>query len=315
MKIAVFGAGAVGCYFGALLARAGHDVVLVGRTRHVEAIAARGLRLQTRDLDTHVALHASTDAAAVRGAALVLCCVKSADSEAAARALAPHLDATAIVMSMQNGVDNAARLQALLAQPVVATAVYVAAQMAGPGHVRHHGRGELVVAPSPGDAAIVAAFGAAGVPVTVSAGIDAALWTKLAINCAYNALSAITQRPYGPLFQDPEVRALMQAVVDECGAVARAEGVALPDTTWAAVEHIAATMPTQVSSTAHDLARGRRTEIDHLNGIIVRRGRERGVPAPANHALYALVRQLESPPIAAPAGDAPGGAADHTGAA
>ncbi len=296
MKIAVFGAGAVGCYFGGLLARGGHDVELIGRRRHVEAIERDGLDLETGASRQRIAVRASTEAGAARGARLVLCCVKSADTEAAGRALAPHLDAAATVVSMQNGVDNATRLQSGLAQPVVAAAVYVAVEMAGPGHVRHHGRGELVIAPSARAQEIVSAFADAGVAVTVAADIDAALWEKLAINCAYNALSAVTGSSYGPLFGDPEALTMMHAVVDECAAVARAMGIALPATTWAAVERIGRTMPTQVSSTAHDLARGHPSEVDHLNGVVVQLGRIRGVPTPVNHTLHTLVKLLEARP-------------------
>ncbi|MFN3297988.1 ketopantoate reductase family protein, partial [Caldimonas sp.] len=178
MKWAVMGAGAVGGYYGGMLARAGHQVVLVGRPAHVQAMRARGLRLQTAAFDEQVAVQAHTEPAAVAGADVVLCCVKSADTEAAARAMRPHLRADALVLSLQNGVDNAERLRAVLTQEVLPAVVYVATEMAGPGHVRHHGRGELVIGPSPRSAGLVEAFGAAGVPVQVSDNVAGALWAK-----------------------------------------------------------------------------------------------------------------------------------------
>jgi 2-dehydropantoate 2-reductase len=145
MKIAVMGAGAVGCYYGFKLARAGHDVVLIGRPQHVEAIERQGLRLETQTFDEHVRVSASTEGSAVQGAQLVLFCVKSADTESGAAAIKPHLAPDALVLSLQNGVENADRLRALLQQEVIAAAVYVGTEMAGPGHVWHHGRGELII--------------------------------------------------------------------------------------------------------------------------------------------------------------------------
>src|SRR5258705_577579 len=143
MKVAVMGAGAVGCYYGGMLARAGHDVVLIGRPQHVEAVERQGLRLETQTFDEHVRVSASTDGSAVHGAQLVLFCVKSTDTESGAAAIKPYLAPDAVVLSLQNGVENADRLRTLLPQEVIAAAVYVGVEMAGPGHVRPHGRGEL----------------------------------------------------------------------------------------------------------------------------------------------------------------------------
>lgn len=293
MKVAVMGAGAVGCYYGGMLARAGNEVVLIGRPAHVQAVRRDGLLLDTQSFREYVRLAASTEAAAVAGAELVLCCVKSTDTAQAAAEMAPHLAADAIVLSLQNGVDNAERLQALLGRAVWPAVVYVATEMAGPGHVRHHGRGELVVAPSAASAALVKVFGEAGVAVEVSDDVLGTLWEKLVLNCAYNALSAITQLPYGRLVRGEGVWTVMRDVVDECLAVARADGVAVSEDVWRAIRRIAETMPGQFSSTAQDLARGKRSEIDHLNGYVVRRGEALGVATPVNRALHALVRVLE----------------------
>jgi 2-dehydropantoate 2-reductase len=294
LKVAVMGAGAVGCYFGGMLARAGHDVTLIARPQHVEAIQREGLRMQTRTFDEHVRLAASTDASAVQGADLVLFCVKSTDTEAAGAQLRPYLAPGALVLTLQNGVDNADRLRTVLPQQQVAAAVvYVATEMAGPGHVRHHGRGELVIEPSESSQAAAQALAAAGVPTEISDNVRGALWTKLIINCAYNAVSAIAQLPYGEAVQGDGVKDVMRDVVDECLAVAQAEGVQMPGDTHAIVRKLVESMPTQYSSTAQDLARGKRTEIDHLNGLVVRRGAALGIATPANRVLWALVKLLE----------------------
>lgn len=294
MKIAVMGAGAVGCYFGGLLARAGHDVTLIGRLGHVEAIGRRGLVLDMGGSRHTVPVAATEDAAGVAGADLVLVCVKSTDTEDAARQMAGHVAPACAVWSLQNGVDNAERLQAVLGREVVPVVVYVAAEMAGQGHVRHHGRGELVVGPSGTSEELAARLAEAGIPARVSEDAVTALWTKLIVNCAYNALSAITGQAYGELLPAHGIQDVMQDAVQECTAVAMRLGVPVPADIWSTVLDVGATMPGQRSSTAQDLARGRRSEIDHLNGYIVRKGLEFGVPTPVNRTLHSLVRALET---------------------
>jgi len=330
VAVAVVGAGAVGCYYGGMLARAGVPVTLIGRPQHVDAMRRDGLRITTAAFDVHVPVEASTQAAAVAGAGLVLVCVKSPDTEFTARELAPHLAPGARVLSLQNGVDNAARLQAVLGRPVAPAVVYVATEMGGPGHVRHMGRGELVIpsdiggatsteavdavhaaadaaaaldatlAPVPladgglASADIVALLGRAGVPVERSDNVLGALWGKLLLNCGYNAISAITDLPYGRMVTLPGIARSVHDAVAECLAVAAAMGVTIPGDVWAAVDRIAATMPGQVSSTCQDLRRGKPTEIDHLNGYVVRQGDRLGIPVPLNRALHALVKAMEA---------------------
>jgi 2-dehydropantoate 2-reductase len=294
MKVAVVGAGAVGCYYGGMLARAGHDVTLIGRPRHVEAIERQGLRLETQTFDERIRVSASSEGSAVRSAQLVLLCVKSTDTESAAAIIKPHLAPDALVLSLQNGVENADRLRAILPQDVLAAVVYIGTEMAGPGHVKHHGRGELIIERSRASDELAQALIAAGVPTDISDNVRGALWAKLILNCAYNALSAITQLPYGRLVKGAGITAVMRDVVDECLAVAKADDVTIPGDVDAAIRQIAETVPGQYSSTAQDLARGKPSEIDHLNGVIVRRGEALGVATPVNRLLHALVKLLES---------------------
>ena len=300
MRIGVMGAGAVGGYFGGMLARAGHAVVLVGRQALVDAVAQRGLLIDTAAFQQHVALRASTEAAALREAELVLFCVKSADTESAGAQLLPHLPPGVPVWCLQNGVDNAERLSVVLGREAHAALVYLGAEMATPGHVKHHGRGDLVVGAGPAAARLVALCASAGVPVVLSENVRGALWAKLIVNCAWNALSAITQQPYGRLIEGAGVRELLRDVVAECMAVAQAEGVALPGdaaATVRAVEAIASALPGQRSSTAQDLSRGRPSEIAHLNGHVVARGAAHGIATPANRVLLTLVGLLEARPV------------------
>ena len=294
MKVAVVGAGAVGCYYGGMLARAGHDVTLIGRPQHVEAIERQGLRLETQTFDERIRVSASSEGSAVRSAQLVLLCVKSTDTESAAAIIKPHLAPDALVLSLQNGVENADRLRAILPQDVLAAVVYIGTERAGPGHVKHHGRGELIIERSRASDELAQALIAAGVPTDISDNVRGALWAKLILNCAYNALSAITQLPYGRLVKGAGITAVMRDVVDECLAVAKADDVTIPGDVDAAIRKIAETVPGQYSSTAQDLARGKPSEIDHLNGVIVRRGEALGVATPVNRLLHAIMKLLES---------------------
>ena len=299
LSVAVMGAGAVGCYFGAMLARAGHKVTLIGRQAHVQAVQQHGLRLQTAKEDVYVPLSASTEVSAVQGADVVLFCVKSTDTETAAEQIKPYLAPGALVLTLQNGVDNDQRAAAVLGtenHPVAPAVVYVATAMAGPGHVRHFGRGELVIAPSAKSEWVAQQFAAAGIPTQVSDNVRGALWAKLVMNCAYNALSALTQMPYGWLVEQPcGVNPLIDDIVSECIAVARADGVTLPANLLAAIHGLPQTMPGQLSSTAQDLARGKPTEIDHLNGYVVERGKVHGIATPVNNTLLVLVRLAQTP--------------------
>jgi 2-dehydropantoate 2-reductase len=294
LSFAVMGAGAVGCFYGGMLARAGFAATLIGRAVHVQAIQNQGLRLQTLSFDEVVHPKASELPSAVAAADVVLFAVKSTDTEAAGIQIRPYLKAGALVLCLQNGIDNAERLRAVLpGVDVTAAAVYVAAEMAAPGHLRHHGRGELIIEPSPRSVMVAQALQAAGVPTQISADVRDMLWTKLVINCAYNGLSAIGQIAYGELLQRPGLPEVLRDLVLECRAVAAADGVHLPDDLEASVRAISISMATQMSSTAHDLRRGKPTEIDFLNGHVVRRGEQLGVPTPANRLLWAAVKLLE----------------------
>ena len=293
MKIAIVGAGAVGCYFGALLVRAGHDVTFLGRKPHVDAINARGLLLEMRSQEIRLRARAITDVAALETPQLVLFCVKSADTELTGTALASKLDSDTVVLSLQNGVDNPQRLRAIIGNLVIPTVVYVGAEMAGPGHVKHHGRGELIIGSSPRSEMLAHALEAAGIPTTVADDIEKVQWMKLVTNCAYNALSAVANIPYGPMAEVEGTNEFVASVVEECVAVARGCGVILPDDMVRQIAKIPAAMPTQFSSTALDLARGKPTEIDFLNGFVARKGTELGLPTPSNFALQTMVTLAE----------------------
>jgi 2-dehydropantoate 2-reductase len=298
-KIAVVGAGAVGGYFGGMLARAGAPVVLIGRSAFVEAVKKSGLFLDTLQFQESVKVEASTDLSATRGADVVLFCVKTTDNAATSRVLAPLLAPGSVVLSMQNGVDNVEQIRAAAGIDALPTVVYVAASVPEPGRVKHVGRGDLVVGPDNETTRRIAAiFSRAKVPCRISENIQGELWTKLVWNCALNAISALGRAKYGQIAASADAWKVVEGAVYEVLAVARAAGIHPPGledpkAAIAGALEVATQMSEAVSSTGQDLNRGKRTEIDSLNGYIARRGVELGVPTPVNQTLYALVRLAE----------------------
>jgi len=298
-RIAVVGAGAVGGYFGGLLARAGASVVMIGRSAFVEAVKKNGLFLDTLHFKESVRVEASTELSAIRAAEIVLFCVKTTDNAATARAIAPLLASNALVLSFQNGVDNVEQIRAAAAIEALPTVVYVAASVPEPGRVKHVGRGDLVFGPkNEKTERVVNLFSRANVPCRISDNIAGELWTKLIWNCALNAVSALGRAKYGQIAASADARKVVETLVDEVLAVARAAdihppGLEDPKAAIAGAFKIATQMAEALSSTAQDMNRGKRTEIDSLNGYVSRRGTELGVPTPVNHALYALVKLAE----------------------
>jgi len=304
--IAVVGAGAVGSFYGAMLARAGHRVTLIGRPAHVQATMLNGLKLDLATSSTTevIQIEASSDLSSLQTADLVLFCVKSTDSASVALQIAPHLSPHALIMSLQNGVENAALIAQHVPHAVIPCVVYVATEIPAPGCVKHHGRGDLVIGtmkvsrlsdPQKTLQEIVELFGSAQVPVQISQNVMVELWSKLMINCAFNAISGLAQIQYGKLAALESVRNTQTALVKEVLAVAQADGIHLSEAVaLQAVAQISVTMGSQKSSTAQDMARSKPSEIDHLNGFIVRRGQALGVATPVNQALFALVKLVES---------------------
>jgi 2-dehydropantoate 2-reductase len=282
-----------------MLARAGAPVTLIGRPHHVAPLQKDGLWLDTLHFQERVAVEAAVSPEAAGDAAIVLFCVKTLDTAEAARSLAPHLAPGAVVLSLQNGVDNVERILEAAGFDALAAVVYVAAAMTGPGCVKHTGRGDLVIGDPRGGrrdelAALAALFTRASVPCVVSDDVEAELWTKMSMNCAYNAVSALGRAKYGRIVQHPLGREVLRRAVQETVAVARAAGIHLEEAPLVdAAFRLGEAMSGATSSTAQDIRRGKRTEVDSLNGYVARRGTELGVPTPVNQTLHALVKLLE----------------------
>jgi len=299
------GAGAVGCYFGGMLARAGAPVTLIGRAALADAVGRDGLFIDSFNFQQRIPVKGATEPSAAGDAAIVLLSVKTLNTESAAKSLAAHLRPDALVLSMQNGVDNVERIRVATGIDAVPVAVYVAASMTEAARVKHVGRGDLVIGDMAKDRRdggarraqleqVAALFTRAGVPCRISANVEAELWSKLVMNCAYNAISALSRVKYGRIAANPWTLEVMKQAVAECVAVGCAAGVPLSVAELiAAGLKLGAAMTEAVSSTAQDIARGKRTEIDSLNGYVARRGAALGVPAPVNQTLHALVKLLE----------------------
>src|SRR5215831_17012709 len=290
-RIAVVGAGAVGGYFGGMFARAGAPTIFIGRRHFADAVSSKGLVLDKLQGQERIRATATIEMSAIRDCSLILFCVKANDTWGTARQMAPFVRPDATVVCLQNGVDNADRVRTAANVDAVPAAVYVAVSVPESGRVKHLARGDLIIGPSSEKTTELAdLFIRAGIPCRISDNIEGELWVKLLCNCALNAISALGHVRYGGITQNADAKLLMEYVVDEVLAVARAARVALPGvhdraSGMAAAMEIATQMAGAFSSTAQDLIRGRPTEIDALNGYISRRGAELGVPVPVNHAL------------------------------
>ena len=300
MRILVYGAGGVGAFFGALLVRAGRDVHFVARGAQLEAMRARGLRIQSTilgDIDVP-RVSVSTQASECGPADLVLVCVKTHQTESILDDLAAAVGDATVLIALQNGVESDEQLAARFGpRRVLPAAVYVGATIDEPGVVSHQAPARISIGARPGFdeqrlASIHETLASTGQVVQISPDIQRERWRKLMWNASFNTVSAVTQRTPAALLALPETRALIVRIMSEVVDVARAQGINVQPSDID--EHIswterAAGMRT---STMVDRERGRTMEADALIGVIVRKGREAGVETPASAALYALMKAI-----------------------
>ena len=299
MRIAIVSPGGVGGYYGGMLAKAGHQVSALARGAHLAAIQANGLRVQGPRGDFVAPITASANASDLGPADVVLFAVKLYQIDDAARAAIPLFGPDTLGISLLNGIGGAEAANAILPNaPVVGGCAYVSAVIAAPGHIRYTGEMSSMVFGTP-DATAPRAHGAAFAAVCQAAGIDArmaedgryVLWEKLIGLSANSALTTAARLPAGHLYHDPDVAAVALALMKETAAVARAQGVALPEGTeeyW--LGRLKGFPPGMYASMYHDIARGGPLEVDGLSGHVVREGRRLGVPTPHHAALYAVLK-------------------------
>jgi 2-dehydropantoate 2-reductase len=303
VRIGIIGAGGLGSVIGGTLAEAGNDVLLVNRNRaHVEAINHNGLIMRTDGRDLRVAVRAAIPAEVGGPADLVIVLVKSFHTADAVREAIGLVGPDSAVLSLQNGLGHEDILTGLIGRDrVIAGKTYVGGVMLGPGHViaglagKETIIGELDGRITPRVARIAATFEAAGMKLVISCNIMGAMWDKLLVNIATGALSGITRLTYGGLYAVPELELTATAAVAEAIAVAKASGIALetehPHDAW--VKAASGLPPEFKASMLQSLEKGSATEVDFINGAVVRAGTKTGVPTPVNATLVACVKGIE----------------------
>jgi 2-dehydropantoate 2-reductase len=307
MRFTIIGAGGVGGYFGAKLAKSGCDVGFVARGAHLAAVRQNGLRVESQLGDIHLPeVRASDDPAAFGAPDYVFVCVKLWDTEAAVRALSKVIAPHTTLLSFQNGVQKDELLRKIAGDKAVMGGVaYIGAGIARPGVIRHTGTmqklafGEFDGAArarsatpeqSPRAVALLEACTRAGIDAELSPDIRRAIWEKFVFIVGLSALTGTTRKPVGPVRSDPRSRALLLEVMKETVAVGRAHGVALPeDFAEKRMAFVDTLPPEMTSSMHHDLEAGKRLEVDWLSGAVVELGKAVGLHTPVNRAITAIL--------------------------
>lgn len=296
MRIAVFGSGAVGGYFGGRLAEAGEDVVFIARGEHLAAMQARGLRITSTKGDATIApARAERDPAAVGPVDLVLVGVKAWQVPDAAAAMRPLVGGSTMVLPLQNGIEAPRELgDALGTLPVLGGYCRLLAHLAGPGRIHHMGGepyvgyGELEGGVSDRVRALGPVFGRArGLAAAAEPEIRVAMWTKFMFIASTSAVGALTGATFGVMQADPATRRLLEAALGEAFEVARADGIRLPADSVAATLAFVDSLPSEgTTSMQRDIAAGRPSELEAQAGAVVRLGERLGVPVPTHRRVY-----------------------------
>lgn len=309
MTFAILGSGAVGGYYGAKLARAGHDVTFIARGAHLAAIRERGLEIRSPALgDFTVQTRAEEDTARVGPVDVVLVSVKAYDNTTALPMLRPMLGAMTSVLTVQNGVDSAAEVAAVVGEAsVLGGTTYIATALAGPGLIEQTGTHRRIVfgevfgaLPRLTDRVQRIQEALAGADIEAEAAEDGRIpiWEKFIFLAALAGFTGASRLPIGPIWADPHARAQFLAGSREVEQLARAEGVAVAADRIEQIERYVETIPgTMRSSLLIDLSQGKRIEVEALLGSVVRRAAALGLPAPIMSTLYAVLKPYAGGPL------------------
>jgi len=299
VKIAIMGSGGIGGYFGGRLARAGEEVIFIARGAHLEALRERGLTVRSVLGDFSLPQVQATDRPAEVGVVdLVLVCVKAYDTDVAAQAIRPLVGDTTAVISIQNGIDSAERLVAVLGpKPVLGGLCRISAAIAGPGVIEHVSQfagivfGELDGRITPRAERILAVFQHAGIDTTLSTHILKDIWIKFLFIATHGSMTAATRSSIGPIRETPATWEMYVDAMHEIEAIARAKGIDLgPAAVQKQLEFARGMAPGMKSSMLTDVERGNPLEVETFSGTLVRLGRELNVPTPVHRCLYAILK-------------------------
>ncbi|HEY2106958.1 MAG TPA: 2-dehydropantoate 2-reductase [Candidatus Binataceae bacterium] len=300
MKILVMGAGAVGAYYGARLQQAGEEVVYCARGENLRAMQQRGIEIASIRGDLKLEVNATDEPRRFAPYDLILFCVKVYDTEAAAAAIQGSLAPGGAIMTLQNGVENEARLSELFgAGAVMGGNARIGAELIAPGKIEHKTSGTIEFGELDGHTtarteAIAQAMRRAGIFGELSANIRASRWDKLMWNAAFNTVTTLTNRTVGEVLDDREGYALIRSLMEEVRAVAAADGVELSGERVAQVlAHSSRNLRPVRTSTLQDLQRGKPLEVEALIGVVVRTARDHGIKAPISETIYALMRLID----------------------
>src|SRR5262245_22403349 len=300
MRIAVMGSGAVGGYFGAKLAAAGNDVAFVARGRHLAALLANGLRVKSPNGDVFVRQARFSDAPERVGEVdLILFCVKSYDTESAARAIAPMVSDATQILSLQNGIDNPDKLARFYGLTKVFPAVvYVGAQLSAPGVITHSTGGKIIFGQMDGaiaDAAktLAQSLNAAGIPSETNSQIRQVQWTKLLWNSSFCAISCLTRSSTKEIVEAAALTKLALDCMNEVRAAARLADIELAEKLCEDTIEFSRTLGSFKPSMLQDLEAHKPLEYEAFNGVVVKRLSVQGRTAPINQAFYAMLKFLD----------------------
>lgn len=302
MKIAIMGSGAIGAYYGGLLARAGNEVTFIARGAHLEAIRKNGLQIKSGHGDFLVKPAQATDNPLEIGPVeLALVCVKTPDTEQAARAIRPLIAPQTAVMSLQNGIDAAERIGAVIGmEHMLGAATWISAAIEAPGVVRHFSQfrrivfGELDGQTTRRAQAVLERLQGSGATAELSSDISKVLWTKFVFISAASAAGSLTRLEMGDYRAVPETRSLLIAIMREVEALARAQNIALDDdVVEKSLAFIDASAPSIKASMQRDIETGHVSELEAIIGVIGRKGRELGLPTPVSDIVYAALLPID----------------------
>ncbi len=297
--ILVVGAGAVGGYFGACIARSGKKVVFMVKENYLSFLKDRCIRVRSINGDFSISAEFVTNCESIGIADIVLFCVKSYDTEDAARMIIPAVDEKTAIVSLQNGIDNEEKIGKIVGmQKVIGGVAYIGAKLLEPGVIEHSAAGRVAIGELDGSITdrvkeIGSIFEDAGVPCEISANIRTSLWKKLMWNVAFNPVTALTGCTIKEVIESQSCKELIRDIMYEFSMVAGCEGIEITDSDIDEAIRFSEGIGHVKTSMLHDIEGGKRLEIEALNGIIVKLGKKHGLDVPVNRTLYECLSLID----------------------